>query len=70
MTTSITVHVNDDAAELPADATLTALLELLGIDGRGTAIAVNGEVASRSEWPTTTLGDGDRVEVLTVAQGG
>ncbi|WP_157930625.1 sulfur carrier protein ThiS [Glycomyces xiaoerkulensis] len=37
--------------------------------GRGTAVAVNGEVVPRSEWDRT-LADGDAVEVLTATQGG
>lgn len=70
MAPTITVYVNDDAVELAADATLTAVTAHLGIDCRGTAIAHNGEVAPRSRWPDVRLADGDRVEVLTVAQGG
>jgi sulfur carrier protein len=38
--------------------------------GRGIAVAVNGEVVPRSDWPGTTLADGDRVEVLSATQGG
>jgi sulfur carrier protein len=37
---------------------------------RGVAVAVNGEVIPRSAWATAGLRDGDRVEVLTAAQGG
>ncbi|MEV4658234.1 sulfur carrier protein ThiS [Micromonospora sp. NPDC049301] len=37
---------------------------------RGVAVAVNGEVVPRTGWPATVLQDGDRVEVLTAAQGG
>jgi sulfur carrier protein len=37
---------------------------------RGVAVAVNGEVVPRSGWADRTLHDGDRVEVLTAAQGG
>jgi len=37
---------------------------------RGVAVAVNGEVVPRSAWPGAVLRDGDRVEVLTAAQGG
>jgi thiamine biosynthesis protein ThiS len=70
MTASITVRVNDQAVELAAGATLTSVMEHLGIDSRGTAIARNGEVAPRSQWSDTTLESGDHVEVLTVAQGG
>ena len=38
--------------------------------GKGVAAALNGEVVTRSEWPLTSLADGDRVEVLTASQGG
>ena len=37
---------------------------------RGVAVAVNGEVVPRSTWAGARLRDGDRVEVLTAAQGG
>ncbi|MBU7599533.1 sulfur carrier protein ThiS [Streptomyces sp. P38-E01] len=36
----------------------------------GVAAAVNENVVPRSRWDTTTLGDGDRVEILTAVQGG
>ncbi|MEU8237929.1 sulfur carrier protein ThiS [Actinoplanes missouriensis] len=37
---------------------------------RGVAVAVNGTVVPRSAWSEVDLADGDRVEVLTAAQGG
>ncbi|GAA1601096.1 sulfur carrier protein ThiS [Actinoplanes couchii] len=37
---------------------------------RGVAVAVNGTVVPRSTWAEVDLADGDRVEVLTAAQGG
>ncbi|BAL85860.1 putative sulfur transfer protein [Actinoplanes missouriensis 431] len=37
---------------------------------RGVAVAVNGTVVPRSAWNEVDLADGDRVEVLTAAQGG
>jgi sulfur carrier protein len=43
-------------------------LELPGPEGF--AIAVNGEVAPRSEWATTPLRDGDRIEIVRAMQGG
>jgi sulfur carrier protein len=54
-------------------------VEVLSVEGlvaeltaarRGVAVAVNGEVVPRSAWPGAVLRDGDRVEVLTAAQGG
>jgi len=47
-----------------------ALVEQLTTARRGVAVAINGEVVPRSEWPAARLRDGDRVEVLTAAQGG
>ncbi|WP_305786145.1 sulfur carrier protein ThiS [Symbioplanes lichenis] len=37
---------------------------------RGVAVAVNGEVVPRSAWPGAQLREGDKVEILTAAQGG
>jgi sulfur carrier protein len=37
---------------------------------RGLAVAVNGEVVPRTGWSATPLRPGDRVEVLSAAQGG
>jgi len=42
----------------------------MGLDRRGLAVAVNGEVVPRSTWAERPVGDGDQVEILTVAQGG
>jgi sulfur carrier protein len=46
------------------------LVEQVTTARRGVAVAVNGEVVPRSSWPASRLRDGDRVEVLTAAQGG
>lgn len=48
-----------------ADA-VAALTPVIG----GVAVALNGEVVPRAAWSGTPLRDGDRVEVLTAAQGG
>jgi sulfur carrier protein len=41
-----------------------------GAAAKGIAVALNGEVVPRSAWDATDLRPGDRVEVLTAAQGG
>lgn len=37
---------------------------------RGVAVALDGDVVPRSEWPATRLADGQSVEVLRAVQGG
>jgi len=49
---------------------VAGLVALLTVAERGVAVAVNGEVVPRSRWAAVALRDGDRVEVLTAAQGG
>lgn len=36
----------------------------------GIAVAVDAEVARRGVWPTRTVPDGARVEIVTATQGG
>ncbi len=66
------LSVNGAPAALPAPATVAALVAEMtdGAGGRGIAVALNGEVVPRSSWDSTELQPGDRVEVLTAAQGG
>ncbi len=62
--------VNGTSREVTGDLSVGALVAELTAARRGVAVAVNGEVVPRSTWATAGLRDGDRVEVLTAAQGG
>ena len=73
-TVQLSCTVNGEAWTMQPAATVSDVLQLLvgGADPyrRGFAAALNGEVVPRSQWASTALHDGDRIEVLTVAQGG
>jgi sulfur carrier protein len=62
--------VNGVERRLPGEVTVADLVAQLTGESRGVAVAVNGEVVPRTGWPARALRDGDRVEVLTAAQGG
>jgi sulfur carrier protein len=71
------VIVNGERRELPADATVSSVLELLAQDGdsrlassRGVAVALDNEVVPRGRWSSTPLAEGARIEVLAAIQGG
>ena len=65
------VMVNGTPSDVPELTTVTNLVKKLGRDqGRGVAVAVNGEVVARGRWDQTTLSEDDRVEVLTAIGGG
>ena len=68
----MTIELNGERVDLVAPATVAAALERLGTHGerRGVAVAVDGEVVPRSEWDSTELEEGQRVEVVGAIQGG
>ena len=67
------VELNGRPVELALGATVaTAVLEV-GADagnGRGVAVAVDGEVVPRTDWERTQLQSGQTVEVVRAVQGG
>ena len=66
------IRINGIDSELPADQVVVDVVAATtGLaQPRGVAVAVNGTVVRRAEWASTTLSDGDRVEVLIATQGG
>jgi sulfur carrier protein len=52
------------------DQSVAQLLAALGVDPRGVAVAVDGEVVSRSAWSSTAVLDGATVEIVTAVAGG
>ncbi|MGK5742834.1 sulfur carrier protein ThiS [Micromonospora sp. URMC 103] len=62
--------VNGVGRTVPGGATVADVVGEVTPQRRGVAVAVNGEVVPRTGWPATVLRDGDRVEVLSAAQGG
>ncbi len=66
-----TICINGEDRRLTA-ATVIELLRAEGVDPgrRGVAVAVNGQVVRRSDWPSTPLSAGDAVEIVKPFAGG
>ena len=66
------IRVNGSDCDVRPGETLEALLQRLDVppQGRGVAVAVDGEVVPREQWGTYPLTDDARVEVLSAMQGG
>jgi len=67
---TVTVRVNGEETPLDDGATVADLVAALGLEPRGIAVAVAGEVVTRRTWGERRLVAGEVVEVLQVAQGG
>ncbi|MGD9618802.1 MAG: sulfur carrier protein ThiS [Mycolicibacterium sp.] len=63
------VTVNDEAVEVQEQMTVADLLEKLGFQQKGIAVAVDWTVIPRSQWHTA-LTEGAKVEVVAAVQGG
>jgi sulfur carrier protein len=65
------ITVNGEARDRDG-ATIVELLTDLGVEdrARGVAVAVNGEIVPRAQWPYHRVDTGDRVEALSAMQGG
>ena len=67
----MTIYLNGRPRE-GSGATIAELLVDLGVEdrARGVAVAVDGEVVPRAEWPERRVTEGERVEALSAMQGG
>jgi sulfur carrier protein len=65
------IQVNGKSEPLAA-ATLEVLLAEKEVDTgqRGIAVALNGAVVPRTQWPATALKPGDSIEIVRARQGG
>lgn len=66
------VLLNGKARELTVGTTVDQLVASIPgtPEGRGVAVALDGEVVPRGRWPHTELAEGTRVEVVVAVQGG
>jgi sulfur carrier protein len=64
------VIVNGVARDIRAPQNVVELISILGIEPRGIAVAINGELASRSKWDVTVVQPSDVVEIVTAVAGG
>jgi sulfur carrier protein len=67
---TLPVTVNGDKTNVPTGTSVADLVASLGIEPRGIAVAVDGEVVTRRTWPERSLAAGESVEILSIAQGG
>ena len=66
------VVLNGERRELEEGATVRSVVSAAGApeEGRGVAVALDGEVVPRGRWDEVALRDGQHVEVVRAVQGG
>jgi thiazole synthase len=66
----IRAFVNGEYRELSDGATVESVVREIAASSHGVAVAVDGVVVPRGEWPERALRDGEELEVLHAVQGG
>jgi len=66
----VKIAVNGQPMMVEGGTTVEGLLDILKIKREFTAVAVNREVTPKSAYTTTTLGEGDKIEIVRPMGGG
>jgi len=66
----INVTLNGEARKVPADTTVAGLVESLNIKTSMFAVERNKKVVRRAEHASTTISDGDVLNIVTFVGGG
>jgi sulfur carrier protein len=64
------ITVNGEFRELTEGTSVRGLVEILGLTDGPVAVERNREVVPRAEHPTTTLAEGDVLEIVHFVGGG
>jgi thiamine biosynthesis protein ThiS len=64
------LHINGEQRDFPDGLTVATLVAQLGMKPDRVAVELNMEIVPRTQWETTTLKDGDKLEVVHFVGGG
>ena len=67
---SVHIRLNGQPEQVPANMTLRALLDQLGLGVDGIAVAMDRRVIPKSQHHTTTIPEGAEIEVIRAVGGG
>jgi thiamine biosynthesis protein ThiS len=67
---AVNLTVNGKPREIDGSQKLLAFLEGLGVNLNFIAVAYNGEVLDKNDFPTVTLAEGDVLEIVRPVGGG
>ena len=66
----INLVINGEQRRFDDAPSVARLVDLLELQGKRVAIERNGEIVPRSQYPETSLADGDRLEIVVAVGGG
>jgi sulfur carrier protein len=64
------IQINGETKEVPENLSLQSLIEHLSLPNQRVAIELDQEVVRKSQWPTTTVEEDSRIEIVHFVGGG
>ena len=64
------ILLNGQPHQFEGEATVAALLAILGLDRKPVVVELDGEALTQADHPRAALTEGARVEVIVLAAGG
>jgi thiamine biosynthesis protein ThiS len=64
------LEINGEARDFNSPLTLAGLVDQLGMKADRVAVELNRSIVGRDHWATTTLAEGDRLEIVHFVGGG
>ncbi len=66
----MTLTINGESRSFKKLSTLADLIDALGMKGDRVAVELNRNIVPRTDWPSTLLTDGDKLEIVHFVGGG
>jgi len=66
----LTIIVNGEKTNVADTSTLSELVNSLGLNPQRVAIELNRRIVRRTNWESTTISEGDHIEIVHFVGGG
>jgi thiamine biosynthesis protein ThiS len=66
----LTLIVNGNQTEMIEGSGIGDLIKMLGLDAERVAVELNKRIVRRADWASTTISEGDKVEIVHFVGGG
>lgn len=64
------IFVNGNDTHVAQGSVISELIKSLGLNAQRLAVELNRRIIRRAEWDSTTISEGDRVEIVHFVGGG
>ena len=66
----MTIVVNGNQTEIAEGSGISDLIKSVGLDTERVAVELNMRIVRRADWGSTTISEGDKVEIVHFVGGG